>query len=87
MRQALIVGDLVPGQLVSIRTLAEKFGTSLIPVKGCSQPEDRPKVEAEAARYRLALAKITAAPKIETCDEWFKRLHRLPERVRPHRRR
>ena len=33
MRQALIVGDLVPGQLVSIRTLAEKFGTSLIPVR------------------------------------------------------
>jgi DNA-binding GntR family transcriptional regulator len=33
MRQALIVGDLVPGQVVSIRTLAEKFGTSLIPVR------------------------------------------------------
>ena len=33
MRQALIGGDLVPGQVVSIRTLAEKFGTSLIPVR------------------------------------------------------
>ena len=33
MRQAVIVGDLVPGQVVSIRTLAEKFGTSLIPVR------------------------------------------------------
>lgn len=33
MRQALIVGDLVPGQVVSIRSLADKFGTSLIPVR------------------------------------------------------
>lgn len=33
MRQALIAGDLVPGQVVSIRTLAERFGTSLIPVR------------------------------------------------------
>jgi DNA-binding GntR family transcriptional regulator len=33
MRQALAVGDLVPGQVVSIRTLAERFGTSLIPVR------------------------------------------------------
>lgn len=33
LRQALIVGDLVPGQVFSIRTLAERFGTSLIPVR------------------------------------------------------
>jgi DNA-binding GntR family transcriptional regulator len=33
LRQALIVGDLVPGQAFSIRTLAERFGTSLIPVR------------------------------------------------------
>ncbi len=33
MRQALVVGDLVPGQVISIRTLAERFGTSLIPVR------------------------------------------------------
>lgn len=33
MRQALIVGDLVPGQVFSIRTLAVRFGTSLIPVR------------------------------------------------------
>lgn len=33
MRQALIVGDLIPGQVFSIRTLAERFGTSLIPVR------------------------------------------------------
>jgi DNA-binding GntR family transcriptional regulator len=33
LRQALIVGDLVPGQVFSIRMLAERFGTSLIPVR------------------------------------------------------
>jgi DNA-binding GntR family transcriptional regulator len=33
LRQALIVGDLVPGQAFSIRTLAGRFGTSLIPVR------------------------------------------------------
>jgi DNA-binding GntR family transcriptional regulator len=33
LRQALIVGDLMPGQAFSIRTLAERFGTSLIPVR------------------------------------------------------
>lgn len=33
LRQALIVGDLVPGQVFSSRTLAERFGTSLIPVR------------------------------------------------------
>jgi DNA-binding GntR family transcriptional regulator len=33
LRQALIVGDLVPGQAFSSRTLAERFGTSLIPVR------------------------------------------------------
>src|SRR6266850_5341025 len=33
LRQALIAGDLVPGQAFSIRTLAERFGTSLIPVR------------------------------------------------------
>jgi DNA-binding GntR family transcriptional regulator len=33
LRQALIVGDLVPGQGFAIRTLAERFGTSLIPVR------------------------------------------------------
>jgi DNA-binding GntR family transcriptional regulator len=33
LRRALIAGDLVPGQIFSIRTLAERFGTSLIPVR------------------------------------------------------
>ncbi len=33
LRQALIVGDMVPGQALSARTLAERFGTSLIPVR------------------------------------------------------
>lgn len=33
MRQALIVGELIPGQVFPIRTLAERFGTSLIPVR------------------------------------------------------
>lgn len=33
MREALMAGDLVPGQVFSIRTLAERFGTSLIPVR------------------------------------------------------
>lgn len=33
MRQALIAGDLVPGQVFSIRFLAERFGTSVIPVR------------------------------------------------------
>jgi DNA-binding GntR family transcriptional regulator len=33
LRQAMIVGDLVPGQAFSIRTLAGCFGTSLIPVR------------------------------------------------------
>ncbi len=33
LRQALIVGDLAPGQGFSIRALAERFGTSLIPVR------------------------------------------------------
>ncbi len=33
LRQALIIGDLVPGQAFSIRSLAERFGTSLIPVR------------------------------------------------------
>lgn len=31
--QALIAGELVPGQAFSIRALAERFGTSLIPVR------------------------------------------------------
>ncbi|TAK81385.1 MAG: GntR family transcriptional regulator [Betaproteobacteria bacterium] len=31
--QALMVGDLVPGQTFSIRSLAARFGTSLIPVR------------------------------------------------------
>ena len=33
LRQALIVGDVVPGQAFSSRMLAERFGTSLIPVR------------------------------------------------------
>ncbi len=33
LRQALMAGDLVPGQAFSSRTLAERFGTSLIPVR------------------------------------------------------
>lgn len=33
LRQALLVGDLAPGQGFSIRALAERFGTSLIPVR------------------------------------------------------
>lgn len=33
LRQAMIVGDLVPGQAFSNRMLAERFGTSLIPVR------------------------------------------------------
>lgn len=33
LRHALIVGDVVPGQAFSARTLAEQFGTSLIPVR------------------------------------------------------
>jgi DNA-binding GntR family transcriptional regulator len=33
MRQALIAGELVPGQAFSMRTLADQFGTSLIPVR------------------------------------------------------
>lgn len=33
LRRSLMAGDLVPGQAVSIRTLAEKFGTSMIPVR------------------------------------------------------
>lgn len=33
LRHALVVGDLVPGQAFSIRMLAERFGTSLIPVR------------------------------------------------------
>jgi DNA-binding GntR family transcriptional regulator len=33
LRHALIVGDVVPGQAFSSRTLAERFGTSLIPVR------------------------------------------------------
>lgn len=33
LRQALLVGDFAPGQVVSIRALAERFGTSLIPVR------------------------------------------------------
>jgi DNA-binding GntR family transcriptional regulator len=33
LRQALMAGDLVPGQAFSIRALAERFGTSLIPVR------------------------------------------------------
>jgi len=33
LRQALIVGELSPGQVFSIRSLAERFGTSLIPVR------------------------------------------------------
>jgi DNA-binding GntR family transcriptional regulator len=33
LRRALVSGGLVPGQRVSIRTLAEDFGTSLVPVR------------------------------------------------------
>jgi DNA-binding GntR family transcriptional regulator len=33
LRRALMSGGLVPGQRVSIRTLADKFGTSLLPVR------------------------------------------------------
>jgi len=33
LRRALMAGDLVPGQAVSIRTLADQFGTSMIPVR------------------------------------------------------
>lgn len=33
LRQALMTGDLVPGQAVSIRTLAEAFDASLIPTR------------------------------------------------------
>ena len=33
LRQALIAGDFVPGQTVTIRWLAERFGTSAIPVR------------------------------------------------------
>ena len=33
LRAALIAGDFVPGQEFPIRTLAERFGTSLIPVR------------------------------------------------------
>ncbi len=33
LRQALMAGDLVPGQAFSIRALADRFGTSLIPVR------------------------------------------------------
>jgi integrase len=48
-------------------------GTTLIPVKGCTTREDRPKVEAEAQRFRDALANIRATPKAETCDGFFAR--------------
>jgi DNA-binding GntR family transcriptional regulator len=33
LRAALMAGDLLPGQTVSLRTLAEQFGTSAIPVR------------------------------------------------------
>jgi DNA-binding GntR family transcriptional regulator len=33
LRRSLMAGDLVPGQAVSIRTLADQFGTSIIPVR------------------------------------------------------
>lgn len=33
LRQALIVGDFIPGQTFTIRTLAKQFGTSFIPVR------------------------------------------------------
>jgi DNA-binding GntR family transcriptional regulator len=33
LRRSLMAGDLVPGQAVSIRTLADEFGTSMIPVR------------------------------------------------------
>lgn len=33
LRRSLMAGDLVPGQAVSIRTLADQFGTSMIPVR------------------------------------------------------
>jgi DNA-binding GntR family transcriptional regulator len=33
LRRSLMAGDLIPGQAVSIRTLAEEFGTSMIPVR------------------------------------------------------
>jgi DNA-binding GntR family transcriptional regulator len=33
IRHALITGELVPGQAFSMRTLADEFGTSLIPVR------------------------------------------------------
>lgn len=33
IRHSLIVGELVPGQAFSMRTLADQFGTSLIPVR------------------------------------------------------
>lgn len=33
MRAALVAGDLVPGQVFPIRMLAERFGTSLVPVR------------------------------------------------------
>lgn len=33
LRATLMAGDLLPGQTVSLRTLAEKFGTSAIPVR------------------------------------------------------
>ena len=33
LRQALVMGDLVPGQRFSMRALADRFHTSLIPVR------------------------------------------------------
>ena len=33
LRQALVMGDLIPGQRFSMRTLAERYRTSLIPVR------------------------------------------------------
>jgi len=48
-------------------------GTALMPVKGCTRPEDRPKVEAFANSYRRALRRGSTQPAEETCDGWYDR--------------
>ena len=48
-------------------------GTSLLPVEGYDCPEDRPHVEAFAARYRAGMRKLRSEPKPEDCDRYVER--------------
>lgn len=61
MREALISGDFVPGEILPMRMLAERFGTSLIPVRDALKRLASERALATLPNRRFCVPRMTRA--------------------------